>query len=151
MKKTLGLCILFLLSVFVYAQDAKNEMELLTQLLGMNKKAMVADFVDLPDNDVFWTLYKEYEEQGKEIGEDRYQLLIQYAENFVNHSDEKLEEIMEASISLRNKSETTLETFYLKIKKECGTKTASQFYFVQRFCESTLSANVLGSLPIVEK
>lgn len=151
MKNILSLCILLLLSGFVHAQDEKSEMELLTQLLGMNKKAMVAEFVDLPDNDVFWILYKEYEEQRKEIGEERYQLLIQYAENFVNHSDKKLEELMEASMNLRNKAETNLETFYLKIKKECGIKTASQFYFVQRFCESTLSANVLGSLPIVEK
>ena len=39
---------------------------------------------------------------------------------------------------------------FKKVKKECGVKTASQFFMVERFFESSVRASVLGNLPIVE-
>lgn len=151
MKKLFSFIILILASFVVFSQTQKKEGDLLTELLGQNKKTLVSQFVDLPETHTFWKLYDEYEKQRELFGEKRYNLIVLYAQNYESHNDKKLEEIMDTSINLRNEGEKLLLTYYEQIKDECGIKTASQFYFVQRFVETTLNSNILGNLPIIEK
>ena len=149
MKKLLSLAVLLVLSTIVFSQTSKDELKLAYEIFGMEKKAMVDNFVELPADNVFWTIYEEYETERKEFGDKRYNLLLEYAGNYVNYSDERLEKIMAESIKQRKAAEKVLQKYYKKVKKECGVKTASQFYFVQRFYDSTLRAHLLGQMPIV--
>lgn len=151
MKKIFYLLIFILTSTSVFSQVPKTETEQLTKLLGANKIELVNSFVDLPQDNKFWELFDEYEKQRESFGNKRYNLLVQYAENYESHNDKKLEEIIANSIKLRNDAEQLLLSYYEKIKVECGVKTASQFYFIQRFFESSLNANILGNLPIIDK
>lgn len=151
MKKIFTLIIFSLISLFVFSQTQINETELLSKLLGTNKKAMVSQFVDLPDSHMFWSLYNEYEKKREVFGEKRFKLLVQYAENYESHSDTNLEGIIENSITLRNEGEKLLIIYFEKIKEQCGIKTASQFYFIQRFFQSSINADILGNLPIIDK
>lgn len=150
MKKLLSLAILLAVSTIVFSQTTKDELKLAQEIFGMEKKAMVDNFVDLPENDVFWTIYEEYEKERKAFGDKTYNLLLEYAGNYVNYSDDRLEIIMAGSIKQRKAVEKLLQKYYKKVKKECGVKTASQFYFVQRFYDSTVRAHLLGQMPIVE-
>ena len=151
MKKIFSLLIILLVASSAFSQVPKTETEQLVKLLGADKKELVKSFVDLPQSDIFWELFDEYEKQRESFGSKRYNLLVQYAENYQSHSDIKLEEIIENSLKLKTDSEQLLIKYYDKIKAECGIKTAAQFYFIQRFFESSLNANILGNLPIIEK
>lgn len=150
MKKVLSLAVLLMVSTFVFSQTEKEELGVAQEMFGMGKKAMVASFVDLPDNNVFWTIYEQYESARKILGEERYDTLVEYADNYVNSSDERLDNILKQSIANRKKMEKLFMKTFKKVKKECGVKTASQFFMVERFFESSVRASVLGNLPIVE-
>lgn len=150
MKKVLSLAVLLMVSTLVFSQTEKEELAMAQEMFGMGKKAMVASFVDLPDNDVFWTIYEQYESGRKALGEERYDTLVEYADNYVNSSDDRLDEILKQSIANRKQMEKLFMKTYKKMKKECGVKTASQFFMVERFFESSVRASVLGNLPIVE-
>ncbi|MDZ7635194.1 MAG: hypothetical protein U5L72_12515 [Bacteroidales bacterium] len=58
---------LFLLAIFTFAfadaQSNKEEIDLMQSIFGMEKKAMVSDFlsVEPAQADAFWALYDEYE------------------------------------------------------------------------------------------
>jgi hypothetical protein len=150
MKKLVSLAIILMMSTMVFSQTTKDELKIAREIFGMEKKEMVQNFVNLPENNVFWTIYKEYDEGRKVFGEARYDLLLEYAGNYVNYSDDRLEIILAESMNNRKKAEKHFLKTYKKIKKECGVKTASQFYMVERFFESSIQATVLGNLPIVE-
>ena len=150
MKKLFSLIVLVVLSTIVFSQTTKKELELAQEMFGMEKKLMVANFVDLPADHVFWTIYDAYEKEREAFGDKRYNTLLEYAGNYVNYSDARLEKIMAENIKIRQDMEKLFMKYYKKIKKECGIKTASQFYMLQRFYESSIRAQVLGNLPIVE-
>ena len=150
MKKLFTLILLVVVSTIVFSQTTKKELEVAQELFGMEKKLMVANFVDLPQNHVFWTIYDAYEKEREAFGDKRYNLLLEYAGNYVNYSDNRLEKIMAESIKIRQDMEKLFMKYYKRIKKECGIKPASQFYMLQRFYESSIRSNVLGNLPIVE-
>ena len=93
MKKiTLFLAALFLAS-FAYTQSNKEEIDLVQAAFGMDKKAIVADFVQLSDTqkDAFWVLYDEYETKRKDLGKERIELLKQYAEQYMTMTGEQAE------------------------------------------------------------
>ena len=143
--------IALLFSTLCIAQNSSNEWELINSAFGKEKKQMMAKFVQLPDDNVFWNFYREFEKERKQYSNESYHVLLDYAENYVNYSDDKLEQIMADNMRVRSKMDELLETYYLKIKDECGVKTASQFWMIQRYFESMLRANMLGNLPILEK
>lgn len=151
MKKLLSLAALLMLVTTVFSQTSKKELEATAELFGMGKKAMVANFVQLPEDNPFWAVYDEYEEARAELGEKRYNVLLEYAGNYVNYSDDRLEIIMADAMKVRKESEKLLAKYYKRIKKEFGVKTASQFYMVQRYFDSVIRSNALGNLPIIEK
>ena len=150
MKKLCSIILLVAVSTIVFSQTTKQELEVARELFGMEKKLMVANFVELPETDVFWSIYDEYEKEREAFGEKRYNLLLEYAGNYVNYSDERLEKIMADNIKVRQEMEKLFMKYYKRVKKECGIKTASQFYMLQRFYESSIRAKVLGNLPLVE-
>lgn len=141
----------FLFALVANAQQSAKEWDFINQNVQQEKRNMVAKFVQLPEEDVFWKLYDEYETKRKKQSEESYRVLLDYAANYVNYSDTKLEEIMNKSIRIRGEMELLLESYYTKIKEQCGIKTASQFWMIQRYFDSSFRANVLGNLPILEK
>lgn len=150
MKRLLSLVMLLTMTAVVYSQTTKKELEVMAEVFGMGKKAMVANFVDLPKNDVFWTLYDEYEEKRSTLAEQRYNVLLEYAGNYVNYSDDRLILVMDKSVKVRKQMEKLLEKYYKQIKKQCGIKPASQFYMTQRFFDSKVRSHILGNLPLIE-
>lgn len=150
MKKLLSLAVLVMVSTIVFSQTTKKELEFAAELFGMEKRAMVANFVELPETNVFWSIYDEYESQRALIAEQRYQLMLEYAGNYVNYSDARLEKINAKTLNLRKTSEKLRVKYFKKIQKECGPKVASQFWMVQRYYDAAINAKILGSLPILE-
>jgi hypothetical protein len=85
MKKiTLLLVALLTFGGILSAQSNKEELDLMQAAFGIEKKAMVSDFVrvDAAQKDAFWKLYDEYEAQRKTLGQKRVQLLEKYAANY---------------------------------------------------------------------
>ena len=85
MKKFILLVSAIFLASFAWAQSNKEEVDLMQAAFGMDKKAVVADFVKPSETQkaAFWKLYDEYETQRKELGKQRIALLSQYADQYL--------------------------------------------------------------------
>lgn len=70
MKKITLLMAALTIAIVSYSQSAKEEVDLFQAAFGMEKKAVVANFVHPMDfqKDAFWKLYDEYETARKENG-----------------------------------------------------------------------------------
>lgn len=148
-KVTLFLIALFTF-VFVNAQSAKEELDLMQAAFGMEKKAMVAEFVkvDAAQKDAFWKLYDEYETARKELGKKRIDLLDKYAREFDKLTNESMDVMMKETIDLQKKTDALVISYSNKIKKATSPVVAFQFYQVESYILSGIRLSILESLPL---
>jgi len=153
MKKiTLLLAALFLASI-AYTQSNKEEIDLIQAAFGMDKKAIVADFVQLSDTqkDAFWTLYDEYETKRKELGRERIVLLQQYAEQYMKMTNEQADEWTKKVMVLQGKTDKLIGTYYEKVKGVSDGVVATQFYQIENYILSMIRMSILQEVPFLKK
>jgi hypothetical protein len=151
MKKiTLLVTVMFIAVSFAKAQSSKEEIDLMQASFGMDKKAMVAEFVqvDPAQKDAFWKLYDEYETARKTLGQERIKLLDQYVAGYSKFTNESADAWTKKVIDLGKKTDDLIITYYNKIKKVTNPVVALQFYQVEGYILSGIRVSILESLPL---
>jgi hypothetical protein len=132
-----------------YAQSDKEETEFIQSIFGMEKKAIVAEFLKIESSNPFWVLYDEYETNRKELGKERLNVLTDYVENYDNLADDKYDEVVASMISLRKSNDKLIDTYYKKIKKASGSKIAAQFFQLENYFLSEIRSVVMEEIPYI--
>jgi len=150
-KLTLLFIAIFAFS-FVNAQSTKEEVDLMQAAFGMEKKAMMAEFVkvDASQADAFWKLYDEYETARKVYGQQRIKLFDTYLENYNKLTNETADKWTNEVITLQKNTDKLLLTYYNKIKKATNPVVALQFYQVEGYILSGIRLSILEELPLPE-
>jgi F0F1-type ATP synthase delta subunit len=138
-----------LVSQTIQAQSEMEETELIQSIFGMEKKAIVAEFIGLDSDNTFWTLYDEYETKRKELGKERLAVLIDYAENYDNLNDAKYDELIADIISLRKSTDKLMDQYYKKIKKTSGSKISAQFFQLEGYFLIQIRATIFEGIPYI--
>ncbi len=153
MKKTLFLLAALMISSILFAQTVKEEVDLFQAAFGMEKKAMVAEFVTpAPEQaDAFWALYDEYENQRKVLGKERMELLLYYAAKYATLTSEEADAWTLAVIALQKKTDALLNTYYKKVKKATNGIVATQFYQIEIYILTAIRMEILENVPFIEE
>ena len=152
MKTTVKLTLLALiLPVTVIAQTNKEEVDYIQSIFGMEKKAIMADFIDLDESskDAFWALYDEYETARKELGRNRLSILNDYAKNYENLTSEQIDELAKRSTKQVSGDESLRYKYFNKLKKVAGHKAAAQFYQIEGYFNAAIRMSILESIPFI--
>jgi hypothetical protein len=151
MKKVIFMIAFLSLSSVVMAQSNKEEIDLMQSVFGMEKKAIVADFIQLEgtQGDTFWKLYDEYETKRKELGKKRIALLEKYAESYTSLDDATTGEILSEMMSLQTSTDKLISSYAKKLKKEVDVKTAAQFYQIEGYILSKVRTEILENIPVI--
>jgi len=150
MKKVALLLSVLFAFTFVNAQTYKEELDLMQSVFGMEKKSMVAEFVQVNDaqENAFWALYDQYEAARKELGKKRIELLGQYVNNWDNMTNATADALTKEVISLNKKTDALMVSYYNKVKKVTNPLVALQFYQVEAYILSGIRLEILGRLPL---
>lgn len=151
MKKITLLMAALMMAALSYAQTNKEEVDLVQAAFGMEKKAVVANFVHPTDlqKDAFWQLYDEYEVTRKENGKKRIQLLEQYAEQYSTMTDEQADSWMKEVLKLSAATDKLIVTYYNKIKKVTSPIVATQFYQIEGYILTGIRMEILEGVPFL--
>lgn len=131
------------------AQSNNEEVDLFQSLFGMEKKQIVAEFLDVQDDVAFWTVYDEYESKRKELGKDRLALLLFYVDNYDSLNDEKYDALVADVIQLRKDTDKLIDQYYKKIKKTSGSKKAAQFFQIEGYILSEIRTSIFEGIPYI--
>ncbi len=150
MKNALLLIALFVSSLS-FAQSNTEDLDLIQSLYGMEKKAIVADFISLQGDqaNAFWTLYDAYEMERKAYGKERVALLERYAYNYGTLDDATTDEIIKEMNKLGAKTDKLISKYYGKMKKPAGVKAAAQFVQIEAYLLSVIRASILEEIPFI--
>jgi len=142
---------LTILTSSVYSQVNNTEIEYIQSKFGKDKKAIIADYVQLKTSDSFWDIYAKYEIKRKEIGRDRFNLTLYYANNQSAFSNGDLEKEIEKFISIKNDTDELIEDYYKIIKRKSGVKVASKFYMIERYFQNIVRINYMKQIPFMNE
>ena len=152
MKAILLTAVVFALVSPVVAQSNKEEVDLVQSVFGMEKKALVAQFIkpeEGPGKDAFWAAYDEYEIKRKELGKKRLALLYKYTSNYLTLDDVSGDKIINETIALQGQTDKLIATYYKKIKKGSGVKVAAQFYQFENYVLSKIREEIMEGIPLI--
>jgi hypothetical protein len=139
--------------VVSHAQTAKEEMDLVQAAFGMEKKALVANYIQLEgaQNDVFWALYDEYETVRKDYGKTRIELLAIYANTYQSMTGEIADAWVEDVMNLQESTDKLIRTYYKKIKKEVDPITAAKFYQIENYILTAIRMELQDAMPFINE
>ena len=152
MKKYMLIIAALFLASFGYTQSNKEEIDLMQASFGMDKKAVVADFVkpSAAQKDAFWKLYDEYETQRKELGKQRIDLLKQYADHYRDLTPEQADAWTKKVMDLQKKTDGLIVSYYGKVKLISDGLVATQFYQIENYILTYIRMQLLHNVPFVE-
>jgi hypothetical protein len=151
MKKITLLMAALTIAIVSYSQSNKEETDLFQAAFGMEKKAVVANFVHPTDiqKDAFWKLYDEYEIARKENGKKRIDLLEQYAKTYKTLTNEQADAWTKEVIKLSAATDKLIVTYYNKIKKVTNPIVATQFYQIEGYILTAIRMEILENVPFL--
>jgi hypothetical protein len=143
------LFISLLFSQTINAQTNKEETDFFQSIFGMEKKAIVAEFLGIDSADPFWVLYDEYETKRKELGKERLEVLTFYVESYNTLTNDQYDLTIANMIALRKKTDKLMDQYYKKIKKASGSKVAAQFFQLEGYFLTQIRAAIFEEIPYI--
>jgi len=150
MKKLLTLAAVFFTSL-AFAQSNKEDVDIIQSLYGKEKKAIVAEFIQLKDDqkDAFWKIYDEYETKRKELGKKRVAILEKYVNTYASADDATTSKIIAETAALGVQTDKLIATYQKKIEKAAGAKAAGQFFQLEAYLLSAIRVAIFESIPFI--
>ena len=153
MKKIiLGLSFVFFAAAMM-AQNTHDYMEVERAALKTEKKALVADAMELTDDEseIFWPLYNEYSDKQYVINSKVYNLIVDYAENFDTLSDEKALELWNESMKQADELSKLKKSYFKKFQKILPGKKVVRYFQVENKVWALINAQLALEIPLMEE
>ena len=153
MKKMILILAGMFAAMFTYAQSNVEEIDLVQSIYGIEKKAIVEEFVQpKASNRVpFWEVYDVYEVERKELGKERYALLVKLEKEFENLSNEQADAWMKEVISLSKRQDKLVDKYYNKVKKATSPIVAMRFYMLEAYLLTAIRYEILDAIPFPQE
>ena len=152
-KSILSILFITCFSFSNIAQTNQDEVQLMQSLYGMEKRDIVAEFIELNDSQQkeFWLLYDEYEIKRQEIGKERFRLLTSYVNDYGEVKPENADNFMKQVIPLRIKSDKLVDNYYKKVKTKTDPIVAMQFYQIENYLFDAIKMELLEEIYTTKK
>jgi hypothetical protein len=164
-KKMMGALVLASMSFFAVpaahgqataSKDSQTvtdqDVKLLRQDLRSQKKQLIAANLTLTDAEStkFWPVYDQFSAEMTTIGDQKYALIKEYAQNYGSLTDEQAQSMLNRSLAL-DEAATQLRMKYVPIVNKVlpGTKTAT-FFQMERRISALIDLQVAAQIPLVQ-
>jgi len=130
-----------------------QDVQLLRQDLRSNKKQLVAANLTLTDAEAtkFWPIYDQYDAELAKIGDQKYALIKEYAQNFGSLTDAQATSLLDRSLA-SDQAIAQLRIKYVPIISKVlpGTKTAT-FFQIDRRLSTLIDLQVASQIPLAQE
>lgn len=152
MKKYLVLITLVLFGLNAFAQQANDYVEISREVLKTEKKAIIAELMQLSEEEsaVFWPLYNEFQNKMYEVNTRKVNLIMDFADNFDNMSDEKATEVINTFQSLEMELLKLDKTYAKKFLKILPAQKALRYLQAENKIENLVNAQLALDIPLLE-
>ena len=136
-------------TIGAYAQTSDAEAEAIVNLLGVQKKEVIAKLVPVTGKDsvAFWKIYDEYQVGNKATAKSRIKLYEKTAMAYNNMTPVTADSLATQYFANRIEQEKNLEVYYKKIKTATNPVIAFEFYQAEVYLLTQIRAQIMNQVP----
>jgi hypothetical protein len=151
-KLALLLVSLFFINASFAQDDMAEEIAVMQELFGQEKRAIIAENIDLSgvNADAFWKLYDEYEAQREEIGRAKLVLLQKYTNKPGNLTNNQASELLAEAVPLRTAEDKLILNFTKRIGKATSDLVSVQFYQIEHYISDGIRYSILNDIDFIQ-
>jgi len=160
MRMLLAICaLLALLTASASSQAAPTASTTLTdsdiQLMRSDVQADKNDIIHAtmqftdPESAAFTPVYRDYAREQQKIGDERLELIKDYAKNYDSMDDTKAKDLVQRMIKLEDKTLTLRKDYWPKFMKALGAKRAAKFYQVDNRISLIINLQLTSVIPLI--
>ncbi len=153
MKNLLSLAILMLISGVTFAQSNKEDVEIIQNMFGKQKKELIQAYMTIPEDKKagFWTLYDQYETERKLLGKERIALVEAYANEYATMDDKKANDLMNRKLKWLGDYSKLQKKYFDSMTKMIGGLQASKLFQLEDYLENNIRLFIQENIPFIDE
>jgi hypothetical protein len=152
-KKLLTVVAMLLIAIpsLAIADDMEKYIELLRSDLRTTKTQIHTEALELSTEqaEVFWPIQREYETELAKLGDERLQLIKDYAANYAAMQPDVAKKLVDRAFKLDSKRLSLLKKYTDKISKKVSPVTGARFAQIESVLNSMVDLQIRSELPIM--
>jgi hypothetical protein len=150
MKRIIYALVISLFTSVVYSQTSNDYLEVQREILKTEKKALVAEAMQLTEAEstVFWPLYNEYNDKMYLLDTKIYDLVLRFSMEYETLSDEQAIELWKESQSIRADIFKLEKTYLKKFLKSMSGKRVLRYFQVESKIDKLMAAQQTLEIPL---
>ncbi len=152
MKKLIfGTVFLFLASM-AFTQSSDDYIEILRSVLKTEKKAAIAEVMELTDeeSEAFWPLYNEFNDKMYQVQTKRVKIIQDFAGNYLSMTDEKADELWTSAMNFKQESLNLTKSYYKKFKKILPAAKAAKYFQAENKIAALVDYELAEYIPMLK-
>ena len=152
MKRIIYALVISLFTSVVYSQTSNDYLEVQREILKTEKKALVAEAMQLTEAEstVFWPLYNEYNDKMYLLDTKIYDLVLRFSMEYETLSDEQAIELWKESQSIRADIFKLEKTYLKKFLKSMSGKRVLRYFQVESKIDKLMAVQKTMQIPLAE-
>ena len=136
-----------------FAQNANDYKEVTRDVIKTEKKAAIAEAMQLTDQEstVFWPLYNEYNEKMYVENSKLINTIKDYANNYDKMTDEKAEELWTEAMKIDSHLLKLKKSYFKKFVKIMPATKAVRYFQAENKIKSLVDAKLALEIPLFEE
>jgi len=134
------------------AQQERDVMEVMKSQISTQRQALVAENLLLTkeESDVFWPLYREFQNKRNPLIDRRIDLLTKFRDNFDSLTDEQAAEIIDGWLELEADIVKLRKQYVKKFRKILPEKTTLRYFQVENKLDTIIDYDLSQVTPLAE-
>lgn len=152
MKKLIITLTFALLAGIAFSQTENDYMEVQRAALKTEKKAIVAEAMQLTEEEstVFWPLYNEYNEKLYIVNTKVYELILKFANEYETLSDEQAIELWNENMKIKKEASKLEATYFKKFQSILSGKKTLRYFQTENKIKSLINFQLSMEIPLAE-
>ncbi len=152
MKQILLFAFALVITLTSTAQTENDYLEMSREVLKIEKKAAIAEVMQLTESESqpFWNLYNEHQAKLYTIQNKRIALIKDFAENYESLSNEKADELTINYFKYQTELLKLKKNYYKKFKKILPAGKAARFFQAENKIQTLIDAQLALEIPMIE-
>jgi len=127
--------------------------ELLRGDIRVQKVAIIAQVMEFTEAEskTFWPVYREYDAEMSKLGDERLELITEYAKNYEQLTDDVADRLAKKALDLESRRQAVKAKYYDRIKDALKPKAALRFLQVEHQLLMLIDLQISAALPVAGK
>lgn len=160
MRTMMGLCavcVLFVSAGLAQTVDvtakplSDSDIQLLRSDVQADKNHIITDTMAFTDQEsaAFWPVYRDYARDQQAIGDDRWKLIMDFAQHYDSMDNAKAADLAQQMFSIDSRTVKLRQDYWPKFEKALGAKRAAKFFQVDNRLSLIINMKLTSEIPLI--